>query len=135
MSKSPQKPGSGRLLTIGDASAWATEWTGREVTPSNISHLVNYGRIRKEGDGGPTLVSIDELKRYYASWRGRRETDFKRRLGNGLNWRLSFEECKESETTKHVHRLHPYKGKFIPQLCRSQALLGNASPRSSASPL
>lgn len=22
----------------------------------------------------------------------------------------------ESETTKHVHRLHPYKGKFIPQL-------------------
>ena len=116
MSKSPQKPGSGRLLTIGDASAWATEWTGREVTPSNISYLVNYGRIRKEGDGGPTLVSIDELKRYYASWRGRRETDFKRRLGNGLNWRLSFEECKESETTKHVHRLHPYKGKFIPQL-------------------
>ena len=23
---------------------------------------------------------------------------------------------KEAETTKHVHRLHPYKGKFIPQL-------------------
>ena len=22
----------------------------------------------------------------------------------------------EKETTKHVHRLHPYKGKFIPQL-------------------
>lgn len=21
---------------------------------------------------------------------------------------------KEAETTKHVHRLHPYKGKFIP---------------------
>jgi hypothetical protein len=23
---------------------------------------------------------------------------------------------KEAETTKHIHRLHPYKGKFIPQL-------------------
>lgn len=23
---------------------------------------------------------------------------------------------KEADTTKHVHRLHPYKGKFIPQL-------------------
>ena len=33
-----------------------------------------------------------------------------------MNWRLSFEEYKEAETTKHVHRLHPYKGKFIPQL-------------------
>jgi hypothetical protein len=29
---------------------------------------------------------------------------------------LSFVEYKESERTKHVHRLHPYKGKFIPQL-------------------
>src|SRR5205807_174230 len=29
---------------------------------------------------------------------------------------LSFDQYKEAETTKHVHRLHPYKGKFIPQL-------------------
>ena len=29
---------------------------------------------------------------------------------------MSFEQYKEAETTKHVHRLHPYKGKFIPQL-------------------
>lgn len=33
-----------------------------------------------------------------------------------MNWALSFEQYKEAETTKHVHRLHPYKGKFIPQL-------------------
>ena len=37
-------------------------------------------------------------------------------MGNDLNWNLSFSEYKESETTKHVHRLHSYKGKFIPQL-------------------
>ena len=29
---------------------------------------------------------------------------------------LSFVNVREYERTKHVHRLHPYKGKFIPQL-------------------
>jgi DNA modification methylase len=33
-------------------------------------------------------------------------------LGNDL----TFSNVKESERTKHVHRLHPYLGKFIPQL-------------------
>ena len=33
---------------------------------------------------------------------------------NGIN--LSFEGVREYERTKHVHRLHPYLGKFIPQL-------------------
>src|SRR3989338_10729211 len=31
-----------------------------------------------------------------------------------LNWRES--DLPENERTKHVHRLHPYLGKFIPQL-------------------
>ena len=29
---------------------------------------------------------------------------------------LTFIGVKERERTKHVHRLHPYLGKFIPQL-------------------
>jgi len=29
---------------------------------------------------------------------------------------LSFRNVPEYERTKHVHRLHPYLGKFIPQL-------------------
>jgi DNA modification methylase len=29
---------------------------------------------------------------------------------------LSFSDLTELETTKHIHRLHPYRGKFIPQL-------------------
>jgi len=33
-------------------------------------------------------------------------------LGNDL----TFFEVREAERTKHVHRLHPYLGKFIPQL-------------------
>jgi len=34
--------------------------------------------------------------------------------GLNLNWREK--DLPESERTKHVHRLHPYLGKFIPQL-------------------
>lgn len=29
---------------------------------------------------------------------------------------LSFAKVREYDRTKHVHRLHPYLGKFIPQL-------------------
>lgn len=41
---------------------------------------------------------------------------WKQKLGKDINWHLSFSQYQESERTKHVHRLHPYKGKFIPQL-------------------
>lgn len=34
--------------------------------------------------------------------------------GLNLNWREN--DLREKERTKHVHRLHPYLGKFIPQL-------------------
>ena len=40
-------------------------------------------------------------------------TNFETSL-NGIN--LSFANVQEYERTKHVHRLHPYLGKFIPQL-------------------
>lgn len=41
---------------------------------------------------------------------------WEKQKGDDLNWSLSFSKYKQSERTKHVHRLHPYKGKFIPQL-------------------
>jgi hypothetical protein len=104
------------LLSLKQASLWATEYIGREVTTANISYLVQYGRVEKINTNGSTQVYKHDLERYYESYNGSRETIFKEKLGNDLNWALSFEQYKESETTKHVHRLHPYKGKFIPQL-------------------
>jgi len=105
-----------KLLTIKEASEWATSYIGRHVTASNIAYLIQYGRIKKMGDNGTTHIDLDDLKSYYHSYNGSRETNYKERLGNDLNWALSFDQYKEAETTKHVHRLHPYKGKFIPQL-------------------
>jgi hypothetical protein len=107
---------TGDLLTIKEASEWASNHIRRDITPSNISYLIQYGRIKKIGENGSTKISKHDLIDYYKSYGGSREVIFKERLGDDLNWALSFEEFKESETTKHVHRLHPYKGKFIPQL-------------------
>jgi len=103
-------------LTIKEASDWATNYLGKIVTTSNISYLIQYGRIRKIGGNGNTQVSRQELLAYYKSYNGHRELSWKDQLGKDLNWALSFDQYKEAETTKHVHRLHPYKGKFIPQL-------------------
>lgn len=105
-----------KLLTIKEASEWATKHLGKTVTTSNISYLIQYGRIKKIGDNGMAQVSKKELIHYYESYNGKREVLWKEQLGEDLNWALSFDQYKEAETTKHVHRLHPYKGKFIPQL-------------------
>ncbi len=105
-----------QLLTIKEASQWASELLDKSVTPSNISYLIQYGRVRKIDENGTTQVDKNELKEYYVSSNGSREINWKEELGEDLNWALSFDNVKESETTKHVHRLHPYKGKFIPQL-------------------
>ena len=105
------------LFTINEASKWASEYLNRKVTPSNISYLLQYGRVKKISNNGKTLIDKNELIEYYKnSFTGKREVDWKKKLGDDLNWNLSFDYLKESETTKHVHRLHPYKGKFIPQL-------------------
>lgn len=103
-------------MTIKEASIWASEYLGKNVTPSNISYLVQYGRIPKKADNGNTYIDKQDLENYYDSHHVTKEDKWKKELGDDLNWKLSFSEFKESETTKHVHRLHPYKGKFIPQL-------------------
>ena len=97
-----------------EASNWASQYLNRQVTISNISYLLQYGRIKKYGCNGNPLINIEELKDYYDSYD--KEKQWKEKLGEDLNWHLSFVEYKESERTKHVHRIHPYKGKFIPQL-------------------
>jgi len=103
-----------KLINIKEASNWATHYLSRKITTSNISYLLQYGRIRKYENNGNSLINVDELKEYYDT--NTNEKQIKKKLGKDLNWNLSFVEYKESERTKHVHRLHPYKGKFIPQL-------------------
>lgn len=105
-----------QLVTIKEASQWATDYLNRSVSDSNISYLVQYGKVKKFNGDGIVKVMIRDLMRYYESFKGKRELTWKKKLGNDLNWALSFDHLREVDTTKHVHRLHPYKGKFIPQL-------------------
>lgn len=102
------------FISLKNAASWASQYLNRNVTISNISYLLQYGRIKKYGSNGNPLIKIEELKDYYDSFD--KQQQWKKKLGDDLNWHLSFVEYKESERTKHVHRLHPYKGKFIPQL-------------------
>src|SRR3989338_4452654 len=105
-----------QFLTIKQASQWASDFLKRDVSESNISYLVQYGKVKKHNGDSSVFVDLNDLKSYYDSYRGQREVDWKKKLGNDLNWALSFDHLREVDTTKHVHRLHPYKGKFIPQL-------------------
>ncbi len=104
------------LLTIQQASIFASKYLNKNVTTSNISYLIQYGKIKKNNENGNTQIVKQDLVKYYNTYQPTRKTAWKKQLGNDLNWDLSFEQYKEAETTKHVHRLHPYKGKFIPQL-------------------
>ncbi len=103
-----------KFINLKEAANWASQYLNSNITTSNISYLLQYGRIKKYGSNGNPLINIEELKKYYDSYD--KEHLWKKKLGEDLNWHLSFVEYKESERTKHVHRLHPYKGKFIPQL-------------------
>ncbi len=101
-----------RLLNLEEAIQWVEEYTGKKVKPSNIMYLIQYGRLKNYGSRGNPLIRLKELKSYYESKHLKKPED----LRDGINWHLAFAEYSEAERTKHVHRLHPYKGKFIPQL-------------------
>lgn len=101
---------SNDYISIKDASKWASNYLQKNITVSNISYLIQYGKINRYGSTKKLVLSIKELENYYSKLRQRYQ------VSNDADWDLSFSQYKESETTKHVHRLHPYKGKFIPQL-------------------
>lgn len=105
-----------QLLDIEQAAEWASDYLKRDVSASNITYLVQYGKVRKLSNNGSPAISLDDLEKYYNSRHHSRVLDWKQKLGNDLNWALSFDNLREIDTTKHVHRLHPYKGKYIPQL-------------------
>lgn len=105
------------FVTPVEASQWASNYLDRPVTPSNISYLIQYAKVKRYLDEEKKIkINLGELKQYYDLNIKKKNESWKNVLGKDLNWNLSFSHLRESDTTKHVHRLHPYKGKFIPQL-------------------
>ena len=103
------------FLSIQEASKWASKEFNSNISPSNISYLIQYGQVKRHLFNGSVKVKQEDLKKYYSTQK-QQEVKLKKELGEDLNWVLSFSKVKEYERTKHVHRLHSYKGKFIPQL-------------------
>jgi len=102
-------------LSIDEAVKFINERFNRQVTASNVSYLIKYGQLHKHTKMGVTVISSNDIEEYYLK-AANQEKYWKSKIGDELNWELSFDNVKEYERTKHVHRLHPYKGKFIPQL-------------------
>lgn len=92
-----------------------------DKTPHNIRDYIQRGRIHKynkwgarisKASNGELRVSVKELTAFLDIL----EQDRKRHHRSGQIEELGFYGLPEYERTKHVHRLHPYLGKFIPQL-------------------
>jgi hypothetical protein len=110
--------GRGEFLTVEDAAALVGK------APSNISYLLQYSHLKRYNEKGEEVeraersgglrVSKRELLGYVERWDSRVKSRLK--ALNISDTSLGFLDVPERERTKHVHRLHPYLGKFIPQL-------------------
>jgi len=67
------------LLSIKEASLWASNYLNKNVTPSNISYLIQYGKIKKYGNNGTTAVNKYDLITYYRGFNGQRKTNLARK--------------------------------------------------------
>ena len=104
------------LYSLEDAANKLTEQFKKKVRKHNISYLIQYGRIDKYEYNNQLFVNIKEVERYYNKLFFNKKKEWDTSVGHKLDWELSFDHLSEKERTKHVHRLHPYKGRFIPQL-------------------
>lgn len=103
------------LVTIEEAARLVRK------TPHNIRDYIQRGRIGKynergelitQAENGQLRVSLKEIKVFLDLAR----QGLEKHHHSGLHPELGFHDIPEYQRTKHVHRLHPYLGKFIPQL-------------------
>ena len=89
--------------------------------PHNIRDYIQRKRIGKYNENGEPItragngelrVSLKELRIFLSLV----EQGNEKHHWAGLHPELGFHDLPEYKRTKHVHRLHPYLGKFIPQL-------------------
>ena len=68
------------FLTIPKASQWASEFLKRDISESNIAYLIQYGKVKKHNGGNAVYVDLNDLRKYYESYRKERELNWKKRL-------------------------------------------------------
>jgi hypothetical protein len=104
------------LVTVSEAA----KAMGKTV--ANIRYYISYDRIAKYNPNGERITGRARNGQLRVSLSGLRtflnlvEKGIAKHHHSGLETELGFYDVPERERTKHVHRLHPYLGKFIPQL-------------------
>ena len=84
---------SEKCLTVKEASVWATKHIGKTVTPSNITYLINYGRILKTRKVGTTLIPEQELIDYYKTYQSYLRCHQRARIGGwGRRARMEYRD-------------------------------------------
>ena len=104
-----------KLVTLEEAARMVGK------TPQNIRDYIQRGRIQKYNQYGEPIkrahngelrVSLEEIRIFLSLI----DQGLQKHHHAGLHPELGFHNVPEYQRTKHVHRLHPYLGKFIPQL-------------------
>lgn len=73
------------MLSLKEAVGWATTYMGKNISPSNISNLLQYARVKKyTSKTGGIQVNRSELLDYYENIR-KKELIWKEKRGNDLN--------------------------------------------------
>lgn len=103
------------LVTLEEAARLTKKTTHNirdYIQRDRIAKLNTEGERIKRAENGELRVSLKELRSflYLVSQRDEKHHHA------GLHSELGFYDLAERERTKHVNRLHPYLGKFIPQL-------------------
>ncbi|MBU1129667.1 MAG: site-specific DNA-methyltransferase, partial [Nanoarchaeota archaeon] len=69
-----------KRLSLKEASEWASDFLGRDVTPSNITYLIQYAKIKKFMEQLIIKVEVNELKNYYSE-QLEKQNKWKNKLG------------------------------------------------------
>ncbi|MCF7885998.1 MAG: hypothetical protein K9M80_05855 [Candidatus Marinimicrobia bacterium] len=79
-----------KLVDIKSASKWASDYLDKNVKPTNISYLLQYGRIKQYKKNDSKYIDLNELKEYYQNNHKTMEKSWKKELGVWIKWPVSF---------------------------------------------
>jgi len=96
-----------------EAIIFASKELNRKL--KSLSYPLSKKQIQTKRINGKPYINKKSLKDYCNKVL-KSEKKAKDKFDNDVCWDLSFDNISESDRTRHVHGLHPYKGKFIPPL-------------------
>ena len=105
-----------KYITIHEAAIWVSNYINKPIKESTIRTLIKNNKIQYKKLNKKIVVDKESLAIYYSRSKKINEIQWSGKLSEYENRAFLFLEYSNSDSTKHVHKLHPYKGKYNPQL-------------------